>query len=159
MNQSERVRQYIELAYGSLEHGLEHLKRGDLGFSPKDLMFAIMHVDHAAQLLVKAKLTSMGEPIFKKDKRTISHVEGLGRLKEKEILRASEWDALIALNRERDDMQHQPFVFPSERQRHLIKDSYSFFKRMFMEFKDYSKDIEKLLDKDLISHVCKGNNP
>jgi len=159
MNQSERIRQYIDLAYGSLEHGLEHLKRGDLELSPKDLMFAIMHVDHAAQLLVKAKLTSIGEAIFKTDKRTISHVEGLGRLKEKGTICSSEWDALIALNRERDNMQHQPFVFPGEKQRHLIKDAYSFFKRMFMEFEEHSKDIEKLLDKDLISHVCNGNNP
>ncbi len=96
----------VRSAFEVLEHGLFHFLRSD---TPKDMKFALLHVDQAIELLLKERVRRGGKSINKpgNPKETIS-VWQAHELLEKELRCAiPERPDLELLHEERNNIQHK----------------------------------------------------
>src|SRR5688572_17736002 len=59
----------VRSAFEVLEHGLSHYLRSN---TPRDMKFALLHIDQAIELLLKERVRSGGHSIYKNPKETIS---------------------------------------------------------------------------------------
>ncbi len=64
MKQSPMLKHAIE----SFEHGLEHFLDG----TEKSRKFALLHIDHAIELLLKEKCVQLGKSIYRGDGTTLT---------------------------------------------------------------------------------------
>lgn len=97
--QSPLLRSALEV----LEHGLWHYFRSD---TSTDLKFAVLHVDQAIELLLKERVRSGGESIYKNPKETIS-LWGAYEILEKMKCKIPEKPDLELLHEERNSIQHK----------------------------------------------------
>jgi len=91
-----------------LEHGLWHFFRSD---TTADMKFAIVHTDQAVELLLKERVRSGGQSIYKSPKETIT-IWGAYKILEELGCEIPERPNLEMLHEERNSIQHK-FSNPS----------------------------------------------
>ncbi len=92
----------LKQALASLKHGFEHLRRG----SDADRAFAFVHVDQAAELLLKEKVRRLNESIFEPHSdHTISLFEAKSLLGRRHVSVAN-WSDVEILHTQRNLIQH-----------------------------------------------------
>lgn len=103
-----RLSPLLRSCFESLEHGLWHLFRSQ---TATDMKFALLHVDQAVELILKEKVRSLGESIYKNPKETITIYGAYDILKTKNV-NIPEKPDLEILHEERNNIQHK-FANPS----------------------------------------------
>jgi hypothetical protein len=94
----------VRSAFEVLEHGLSHFLRSG---TPKDMKFALLHIDQAIELMLKERVRSGGKSIYKNPKETIS-IYGAYEILEKELkVSIPERPDLELLHEERNNIQHK----------------------------------------------------
>lgn len=91
-------------AFEVLEHGLYHYVRSN---TPKDMKFALLHVDQAIELLLKERVRSGGHSIYKTPKETITIYGAYDILENKLKCSIPEKPDLELLHEERNSIQHK----------------------------------------------------
>jgi hypothetical protein len=87
-----------------LEHGLWHFFRSD---TTMDMKFALLHVDQSVELLLKEKVRSTGNSIYRNPKETISIWGAYDILQNKANCVIPERANLELLHEERSTIQHK----------------------------------------------------
>ncbi len=100
---AKKLSPLLRSALEVLEHGLWHYFRSD---TSTDLKFAVLHVDQAIELLLKERVRSGGESIYKNPKETIS-LWGAYETLEKMKCKIPEKPDLELLHEERNNIQHK----------------------------------------------------
>ena len=90
----------LKHAIESFEHGLQHFLE-DTEISRK---FALLHVDHAIELMIKEKIVQQGMSIYKGEGKTIGFFEALGKFDE---TRVPERPRIEELRDFRNTVQHK----------------------------------------------------
>ena len=103
-----RLSPLLRSCFEFLEHGLWHFFRSQ---TTADMKFALLHVDQAVELILKEKVRSLGESIYKNPKETITIWGAYDILKQKNI-KIPEKSDLEILHEERNNIQHK-FANPS----------------------------------------------
>lgn len=103
-----RLSPLLRSCFEFLEHGLWHFFRSQ---TTTDMKFALLHVDQAVELILKEKVRSLGESIYKSPKETITIWGAYEILKQKRI-NIPEKSDLEILHEERNNIQHK-FSNPS----------------------------------------------
>ena len=94
----------VRSAFEVLEHGLAHYLRSD---TPKDMKFALLHIDQAIELMLKERVRLGGKSIYKNPKETIS-IYAAYEILDKELACAiPEKTNLELLHEERNNIQHK----------------------------------------------------
>lgn len=99
----------LRSAFETLEHGLWHFFRSS---TTADMKFALLHVDQAIELLLKERVRSSGNSIYKNPKETISVWGAYDILTDKVKCSIPEKPDLELLHEERNNIQHK-FANPS----------------------------------------------
>jgi hypothetical protein len=94
----------LRSAFEVLEHGLWHYLRSN---TTTDMKFAIMHIDQAIELMLKERVRSGGESIYKSPKETISLWRAYEILENKLNCTIKEKPDLELLHEERNSIQHK----------------------------------------------------
>src|SRR5438874_6934992 len=94
----------VRSAFEVLEHGLSHYLRSN---TPKDMKFALLHIDQAIELMLKERVRLGGKSIYKNPKETIS-IYGAYEILEKQLnCTIPEKADLELLHEERNSIQHK----------------------------------------------------
>ena len=94
----------LRSAFEVLEHGLYHYLRST---TPKDMKFALLHIDQAIELLLKERVRLGGRSIYKNPKETIT-INGAYEILENDLKCAiTERPDLELLHEERNNIQHK----------------------------------------------------
>lgn len=112
-----------------LEHGLYHFLRSETSL---DMKFAILHIDQSIELLLKAKILSLGESIYKNPKETMSIWATYDKLEGKSI-KIPEKPDLELLHEERNSLQHKYGNPAAEHTSYMVSKAVSFIKRFSKE--------------------------
>ena len=94
----------LRSAFEVLEHGLWHFFRSD---TTTDMKFALLHVDQAVELILKEKVRSSGNSIYKNPKETITIWGAYDILENKVQCAIPEKPNLELLHEERNSIQHK----------------------------------------------------
>ncbi|MCI0350564.1 MAG: hypothetical protein L0Z53_14160, partial [Acidobacteriales bacterium] len=94
----------LRSAFETLEHGLYHYLRSN---TPKDMKFALLHVDQAIELLLKERVRLGGHTIYKNPKETITLYGAYEILETKLKCAIPEKPDLELLHEERNSIQHK----------------------------------------------------
>jgi len=94
----------LRSAFEVLEHGLYHYLRSG---TPKDMKFALLHVDQAIELLLKERVRLGGHSIYKTPKETITIHGAYDILENKLKCSIPEKPDLELLHEERNNIQHK----------------------------------------------------
>jgi len=96
----------VRSAFEVLEHGLSHYLRSN---TPKDMKFALMHVDQAIELLLKERVRRGGKSINKPNnpKETIGIWQAYEILDKELKVSIPEKTDLELLHEERNNIQHK----------------------------------------------------
>lgn len=94
----------LRSAFEVLEHGLYHYLRST---TPKDMKFALLHVDQAIELLLKERVRLGGHSIYKNPKETITIYGAYDTLENKLSCVIPEKANLELLHEERNNIQHK----------------------------------------------------
>lgn len=113
-------------AIESFQHGIEHYFDG----TPVGRKFAILHVDHAIELLLKEKVVLIGKSIYRADGLTLSIHETLNSLKEVNI---PEKPRIQEIHDLRNTIQHKGITPDEITTEFYIEVGYEFFKRFSIE--------------------------
>ena len=99
----------LRSAFEVLEHGLYHYLRST---TPKDMKFALLHIDQSIELLLKERVRMGGVSIYKNPKETIT-IYGAYDILEKQLkCTIAEKPDLELLHEERNSIQHK-YLNPS----------------------------------------------
>jgi hypothetical protein len=120
MKQSPMLKHAIE----SFEHGLEHYLDG----TERSRKFALLHIDHSIELMIKEKCVLLGKSIFKSDGTTLGVHEAFNSLK-KENVAIPEQPRLEDLHDLRNTIQHKGLVPDSLTAQFHVEIAYEFVKR------------------------------
>jgi hypothetical protein len=126
-------------AIESFEHGLEHYLDG----STKSRKFALLHIDHAIELLLKEKVVQQGKTIYKSNGTTLNLHEAFGSLKSVEI---PERPRLEELHDLRNVIQHKGLTPDSGSTQFYVEVAYNFVRRFLEE--ELSTPIEQVLSRE-----------
>jgi hypothetical protein len=99
----------LRSAFEVLEHGLYHYLRST---TPKDMKFALLHVDQAIELFLKERVRLGGQSIYKNPKETITIYGAYDILENKMKCTIPEKPDLELLHEERNSIQHR-YLNPS----------------------------------------------
>jgi hypothetical protein len=99
----------LRSAFETLEHGLYHYLRST---TPKDMKFALLHIDQSIELLLKERVRLGGKSIYKNPKETISIYGAYDILKDQLNCVIAEKPDLELLHEERNNIQHK-YLNPS----------------------------------------------
>ncbi|XOI97622.1 hypothetical protein ACMX2M_17035 [Paenibacillus polymyxa] len=110
----------------SFQHGIEHFFDG----TPLGRKFAILHIDHAIELLLKERVVLLGKSIYRADGLTLSVHETLNSLKEVSI---PEKPRLQEIHDLRNTIQHKGITPDEFTTDFYIEVAYEFFKRFSVE--------------------------
>jgi hypothetical protein len=103
-NPTPRLSPLLRSAFEVLEHGLWHFFRST---TSTDMKFGLLHLDQAIELLLKEKVRSSGQSIYKNSKETIS-LWGAYEILQKQIgCSIPEKADLELLHEERNSIQHK----------------------------------------------------
>ncbi|MFZ0201114.1 MAG: hypothetical protein WB523_00455 [Candidatus Sulfotelmatobacter sp.] len=94
----------LRSAFEVLEHGLYHYLRST---TPKDMKFALLHIDQAIELLLKERVRVGGQSIYKNPKETITIYGAYEALENKLKCVIPERPDLELLHEERNNIQHK----------------------------------------------------
>jgi hypothetical protein len=94
----------LRSAFEVLEHGLYHYLRST---TPKDMKFALLHIDQAIELLLKERVRLGGQSIYKNPKETITIYGAYDILQDKLKCAIPERPDLELLHEERNSIQHK----------------------------------------------------
>lgn len=94
----------LRSAFEVLEHGLYHYLRST---TPKDMKFALLHIDQAIELLLKERVRMGGHSIYKTPKETITLYGAYDILENKLKCSIPEKPDLELLHEERNSIQHK----------------------------------------------------
>jgi hypothetical protein len=94
----------LRSAFEVLEHGLYHYLRST---TPKDMKFALLHIDQAIELLLKERVRLGGQSIYKNPKETITIYGAYDILQDKLKCLIPERPDLELLHEERNSIQHK----------------------------------------------------
>ena len=94
----------LRSAFEVLEHGLYHYLRSN---TPKDMKFALLHIDQAIELLLKERVRMGGISIYKNPKETITIYGAYDILENKLGCKFPEKADLELLHEERNNIQHK----------------------------------------------------
>jgi hypothetical protein len=94
----------LRSAFEVLEHGLYHYLRST---TPKDMKFALLHIDQAIELFLKERVRLGGQSIYKNPKETISLNGAYDILEGKLGCKIPEKPDLELLHEERNSIQHK----------------------------------------------------
>jgi DNA-directed RNA polymerase subunit F len=94
----------LRSAFEVLEHGLYHYLRSN---TPKDMKFALLHVDQAIELILKERVRLGGHSIYKTPKETITIHGAYDILENKLKCLIPERPDLELLHEERNSIQHK----------------------------------------------------
>jgi len=113
-------------ALESFEHGILHyLDATELGRK-----FALLHLDHSIELVLKEKIASTGRSIYRKDGRTISVHEAYGALSNTSI---PERPRLEDLHDFRNIIQHKGLTPDEHTTEFHVTQAYKFIKRFLKD--------------------------
>lgn len=135
----------LQSAIESLEHGIEHffLKYG------KSNKFSLIHIDQAAELLLKAKIQKMsGASIYTKKGKTIDFHECFERLNNIDI---PERGFLEEIHDKRNSSQHIGASFDDYSMGFYVKFVYSFFKD-FMK-REFNEELDLYLSEPIKIYI------
>lgn len=119
----------LRASFEFLEHGLWHYFRSS---TSTDLKFALLHIDQAVELMLKEKVRSLGESVYKSPKETIS-IWGAYDVLKKHNIKIPEKADLEILHEERNSIQHK-FANPSPEDANFhIEKAVSFLNRFAKE--------------------------
>lgn len=126
MNISERLSPMLRHALESFEHGVLHyLDESEIGRK-----FALLHIDHAIELVLKEKVARIGKSIFRKDGKTISVHEAYQALSEISI---PEQPRLEDLHDFRNIVQHKGLTPDEHTTEFYVTEAYTFLKRFLRD--------------------------
>ena len=110
-NKSGALSPLIRSAFEVLEHGLSHYLRSN---TPKDMKFALLHIDQAIELMLKERVRIGGKSINKPNnpKETISIWQAYEILEKDLGCKIPEKTDLELLHEERNSIQHK-YLNPS----------------------------------------------
>lgn len=111
-------------ALESFEHGLEHYVDG----TSKSRKFALLHLDHAVELLLKEKCVRLGKSIYKNDRSTLSIHEAFNSIKKENVI-IEEQPILEELHDLRNTIQHKGLVPDEFTADFHVHNCYRFVKR------------------------------
>jgi hypothetical protein len=94
----------LRSAFEVLEHGLWHFLRSS---TTTDMKFALLHVDQAIELMLKERVRSSGNSIYKNPKETITIWGAYDVLESKLNCKIPEKPDLELLHEERNSIQHK----------------------------------------------------
>lgn len=94
----------LRSAFEVLEHGLYHYLRST---TPKDMKFALLHIDQAIELLLKERVRVGGMSIYKNPKETLTIWGAYDILENKLSCIIPERADLELLHEERNNIQHK----------------------------------------------------
>lgn len=94
----------LRSAFEVLEHGLYHYLRST---TPKDMKFALLHIDQAIELLLKERVRLGGRSIYKNPKETITIHGAYDVLQNDLKCVIPEKPDLELLHEERNNIQHK----------------------------------------------------
>lgn len=113
----------LKHAIESFEHGLEHFLDG----TEKSRKFALLHIDHSIELMLKEKCVQLGKSIYKGDGTTLSIHEAFNSLKKENVL-ITEQPRLEELHDLRNTIQHKGLVPDAFTAQFFVEIAYSFVK-------------------------------
>lgn len=119
MKQSPMLKHAVE----SFEHGLEHFLDG----TEKSRKFALLHIDHSIELMLKEKCIQLGKSIYKSDGTTLSIHEAFNSLKKENVL-IPEQPRLEELHDLRNTIQHKGLIPDSLTAQFFVEIAYGFTK-------------------------------
>ncbi|PZD96967.1 hypothetical protein DNH61_04790 [Paenibacillus sambharensis] len=131
-------------AIESFQHGIEHHFDG----TPRSRKFAILHVDHAIELILKEKVVLMGKGIYKQDGQTLSLHESLSSL-EKSDINIPEKPRIQEIHDLRNTIQHKGLTPDNFTTQFFINFAYLFFKRFAVQ--ELSLDFREVLPQKYIN--------
>jgi len=131
----------LKHAIESFEHGLQHFLE-DTEISRK---FALLHVDHAIELMIKEKIVQQGMSIYKGEGKTIGFFEALGKFDE---TRVPERPRIEELRDFRNTVQHKGLTPDYYTTEFYVREAYQFIER-FMKDK-LGIEIEEYVPKTYI---------
>jgi uncharacterized protein YutE (UPF0331/DUF86 family) len=135
-------------ALESFEHGIfHHLDGTQIGRK-----FALLHVDHAIELILKEKVLRIGQSIYKKDGKTITIYEAYTILEGNKIL-IPEKPRLEELHDLRNVVQHKGLTPDEDTTSYYINEAYLFVKRFLNE--ELKVNLEEYLPSKYI-HLLEG---
>lgn len=128
-------------ALESFEHGILHyLDATDLGRK-----FALLHLDHSIELVLKEKIASTGQSIYRKDGRTISVHEAYGALSNTSI---PERPRLEDLHDFRNMIQHKGLTPDRQTTEFYVTQAYKFVQRFLKD--ELGLELDAYLPRSLI---------
>src|ERR1035437_560751 len=101
---ADKLSPLLRSAFEVLEHGLYHYFRSN---TPKDMKFALLHVDQAVELLLKERVRKGGQSIYKNPKETITLYGAYDLLEKVLQCKIPEKPNLELLHEERNNIQHK----------------------------------------------------
>lgn len=131
-------------AIESFQHGIEHYLDG----TSRSRKFAILHVDHAIELVIKEKIVLCGKGIYKQDGQTLSLHEAISSL-EKSDINIPEKPRVQEIHDLRNTIQHKGLTPDEFTTQFFIQCGYSFFKRFVSDELDI--DFKTVLSQKYIS--------
>jgi uncharacterized protein YutE (UPF0331/DUF86 family) len=111
-------------ALESFEHGIFHY----LDDTETSRKFALLHIDHSIELILKEKVIRLGQSIFKKDGKTIGVYEAYSILENNRVL-ISEKPRLEDLHDFRNIVQHKGLTPDENTVGFYVTEAYKFVKR------------------------------
>lgn len=127
-------------ALESFEHGLEHFLDG----TERSRKFALLHIDHAIELMLKEKCVQLGRSIYKSDGTTLGIHEVFSSLGKAQVS-IPEQPRLEELHDLRNTVQHKGLVPDVLTAQFHVEIAYNFFKR-FIE-SELSTPLDDVLPK------------
>jgi uncharacterized protein YutE (UPF0331/DUF86 family) len=126
MASPSKISPILRHALESFEHGVLHYLEGnELGRK-----FALLHIDHAVELILKEKVARIGKSIFRKDGKTISIHKAYESLMNVEI---PEKPRLEDLHDFRNIVQHKGLTPDPQTTEFYVTEAYSFLKRFLLD--------------------------
>lgn len=125
-NKSTTTSPMLRHAFESFEHGLLHYLEGtELGRK-----FALLHIDHAIELILKEKVVRTGQSIYRKDGKTITVHEAYAALANIPI---PEKPRLEDLHDFRNIVQHKGLTPDEHTTDFYVTEAYAFMKRFLAD--------------------------
>jgi hypothetical protein len=115
-------------ALESFEHGVFHYLDG----TELSRKFALLHIDHAIELILKEKVAQTGQSIFRKDGKTIGIHEAYSALESKNVT-ILEKPRLEDLHDFRNIVQHKGLTPDEHTTEFYVTEAYRFMKRFLTE--------------------------
>lgn len=127
-------------AIESFEHGLEHFLDG----TERSRKFALLHIDHSIELMLKEKCVQLGKSIYKSDGNTLGIHEVFSSLGKSQIS-IPEQARLEELHDLRNTVQHKGLIPDALTAQFHVEIAYDFIKR-FLET-EMSTPLDEVLPK------------